>query len=122
MIARGGVKSREPATFGQPIRKPWTFYTNVSEILQAFAGKRCLGLEVHPTHAPCSGRNTEESGNYTRRMAVTIHKVWAKHAQNVDNKFVLLANAGGSSHHLLLRDSPPPCPAQSSVDGKVWQV
>ena len=62
---------------GKLIMKPWRIATNSPELLKGFQGHLCCG---HDEHAPCAGKDTKLTENYTDSMVDLIHKCWKKQA------------------------------------------
>ena len=58
-----------------PIMKPWRIATNSPELHSAFNGRFCCG---HKEHAPCAGKDTKLTENYTDAMVTQIHSSWKR--------------------------------------------
>ena len=58
---------------GLPIRKPWTVATTCKQLREDLIKHACPGIEAHPQHQPCEGRDTKLTENYTDEMVRVIH-------------------------------------------------
>ena len=56
-----------------PIRKPWRIQTNLSQLIDAFVGKKCQGGHEHAEGRGASLKRTEE---YTYSMTDLIHQAF----------------------------------------------
>jgi RNA:NAD 2'-phosphotransferase (TPT1/KptA family) len=66
---RFGLKSHVDNT---PIKKPWMIATNNHCMYHSLDGLTCKG---HAVHAPCAGRDTKLTEQYTDALVKHIHKV-----------------------------------------------
>ena len=86
-----GIKSQSS---GKPIKKPWRIATDCRELHNAFHTKYCCG---HKDHAPCAGKDTKMTENYSKPMVDLIHKAWKTCAHGITWNKKELANWGISS-------------------------
>ena len=73
---RFGIRS---ISSGLPILKPWRIATNNYELYQGFKGMKCSGCSKH---APCAGKDTKLTENYSKSMVDLIHACWKKSAHS----------------------------------------
>ena len=68
-----GIKS---ASSGLPIKKPWTIATSSKSLYDEFNNVLCMN---HSSHAPCEGKDTKLTENYSVMFANRVHSAHCKH-------------------------------------------
>jgi hypothetical protein len=75
------IRSQQPKSLGEPIRKPWRIATNSRDIGDAFS-RKCSG---HTSHAPCEGRDTRHTESYSPLFASIFHQAFRKLCSNLSS-------------------------------------
>ena len=75
-----GLQSKAAHSFGAPIRKPWTFASNVPSF--ALLCRACSHNATQ--HARCAGSDTRASEEYTDELVNNIHAAWRQHVTTYD--------------------------------------
>ena len=95
-----GMKTDE----GKPINKPWYVATTDDTMRDELDRWRCPG---HGAHAPCAGKYTKMTEDYTDLMVQTIHKAWKRSCRKFSNqntKITRSINFNTKDHKWCKRD------------------
>ena len=80
-----GLTSLAPRTMGMPIRKPWTFASD----MPSFASLRRSCPHTPEQHTKCAGVDTRLTEGYTDELATAIHCAWHAHVTATTHAAVL---------------------------------